>query len=472
MNEKVGGFDIDFNLTPERAESADNASSIAYQAGRINDGAYLDQVAMIDSRGTGNIDPLLIHTMHHSFALKDRIEASNGSADNHVVWRGGSPAPAFDTMDAWLTAVEADDSDSHSRREDRCQPTGRGRGHVLRRRSVIHRQGNVRCALALLRGTADRCRPTNNPRQHQVPPEAARSQRSRVRARPVPRCAVGPSRGRLRRDRRVRLVTGRSRPAGVGAVDDLRGRTGDGTRAAAGSVIGAALRSSRRQRRTHCDGAYPASCLEDGGRDEEVDMKLWARGTALGAAFLLGAALTGVATGHSGSGALLHSRHSDTMDGTLTAKGFKFETKKTSRVAVPAPAFQASGGTLDQNQDGYATLVSGGDAVAPVLLPDRAVVTRLTWFHDDNPAFNSYMRLYAGGPQGGTGLIAGADIGAGEDCQPSPIEVCSTTDDTIDPNLDDINNRSWHYFLDWHTSDAQVTHKVVIVYKVATPGPS
>ncbi|HWL65633.1 MAG TPA: DUF6351 family protein, partial [Actinomycetota bacterium] len=111
LNEKIGGFDIDFNLTPERSVGASTASGIAYQAGRINDGAYLDEVAMIDQRGTGNIDPLLIHTMHHSFALKDRIEESNGGADNHVVWRGGSPAPAFDVMDQWLTAVEADDSD-------------------------------------------------------------------------------------------------------------------------------------------------------------------------------------------------------------------------------------------------------------------------------------------------------------------------------------------------------------------------
>ncbi len=111
LNEKVGGFDIDFNLTPERSESAPTASAIAYEAGRINDGAYLDQVAMIDQRGTGNVDPLLIHTMHHSFALKDRMEQSNGQADNHVVWRGGSPAPVFDVMDQWLTAVEADDSE-------------------------------------------------------------------------------------------------------------------------------------------------------------------------------------------------------------------------------------------------------------------------------------------------------------------------------------------------------------------------
>ncbi len=108
INEKVGGFDIDFNLTPQRAQQDPGTSVTAYKAGRIVDGEYLDEVAMIDSRGTGNIDPLLIHTMHHSFALKDRIRNANGSAENHVVWRGGSPASSFDVMDSWLEKVEAD----------------------------------------------------------------------------------------------------------------------------------------------------------------------------------------------------------------------------------------------------------------------------------------------------------------------------------------------------------------------------
>ena len=37
--------------------------------------------------------------------------ASNGTHENHAIWRGGSGTLAFDTMDQWLTAVEADTSD-------------------------------------------------------------------------------------------------------------------------------------------------------------------------------------------------------------------------------------------------------------------------------------------------------------------------------------------------------------------------
>jgi hypothetical protein len=112
LNEKIGGFDVDRHPTATRAKADPGAAANVYRGGRINDGAHLDEVAIIDFRGLGNIDPLLIHTMHHSFALKERIARIHGHADNHVVWRGTAPWSAFDVMDAWLTAVEADGSDA------------------------------------------------------------------------------------------------------------------------------------------------------------------------------------------------------------------------------------------------------------------------------------------------------------------------------------------------------------------------
>lgn len=110
LNEKIGGFDVDFELTPQRTTQDPGTARTAYAAGRVNDGHMLNQVAIIDSRSTGNVDPLLIHTMHHTFAHKDRIKKMHGTAENHVSWRGGEPAPAFDVMDQWLSAVEADAS--------------------------------------------------------------------------------------------------------------------------------------------------------------------------------------------------------------------------------------------------------------------------------------------------------------------------------------------------------------------------
>lgn len=112
MNEKIGGFDIDRIPTTERSSADPGAAWNVHAGGRITDGTHLDQVAIIDSRSTGNVDPLLIHTMHHSFALKERMKKVHGHSDNHVTWRGSTSWSSFDVMDAWLTAVEADGSDA------------------------------------------------------------------------------------------------------------------------------------------------------------------------------------------------------------------------------------------------------------------------------------------------------------------------------------------------------------------------
>ncbi len=108
LNEKVGGMDVDMNPTSQRSVRDPGAGAIEYLGGRVNDGQFLDDVAMIDFRNTGNIDGYTIHTMYHSFAMKARIRAANGNADNHVVWRGGWSRQAFDVMDDWLSAAEAD----------------------------------------------------------------------------------------------------------------------------------------------------------------------------------------------------------------------------------------------------------------------------------------------------------------------------------------------------------------------------
>jgi hypothetical protein len=202
-------------------------------------------------------------------------------------------------------------------------------------------------------------------------------------------------------------------------------------------------------------------------RTGEVGMKLWMKGTALLAAFLLGVALTGVASSHSGFGAFLHAGHSDTMDGTLTAKGFKFKPKETGRLVVPAAAFQVDAGDLNHtsNGQGTATLSASGNAIAPVSLPDRAVITRLSWFHDIDLDAGSAMRLQLRNADGSTANVALADFQAGEDCADLP---CATTDDF--PGNATVNNRRRHYWLEWVAQDEQETHKVVIVYKVATPG--
>lgn len=112
LNEKIGTLDVDFNFIPGR-RTADPGSEILYRAGAINDTGSLDQVAIIDLRGTSNAE---IHTDYHSWVVRARLDAANGNHDNHAIWTFPSSLVvpptiddlSFDTLDAWLAAVEAD----------------------------------------------------------------------------------------------------------------------------------------------------------------------------------------------------------------------------------------------------------------------------------------------------------------------------------------------------------------------------
>lgn len=110
LNENIGGADIDGNLVPQRNAMNPQVATTAYRAARVDDGRWLDQVAIIDLPSPENAE---IHTPYHAFSIEERLVKAHGHGDNHAIWRGGvidRVAPAFDTMDAWLEAVEADDS--------------------------------------------------------------------------------------------------------------------------------------------------------------------------------------------------------------------------------------------------------------------------------------------------------------------------------------------------------------------------
>jgi hypothetical protein len=112
LNEKVGTVDVDFNFLPGRRR-ADTGSEMIYRAGGINDASNLDQVAIIDLRGTSNFE---IHTDYHSWGMRARLDKANGHHDNQVIWTFPSslvvPSSigelSFLTLDQWLTAVEQD----------------------------------------------------------------------------------------------------------------------------------------------------------------------------------------------------------------------------------------------------------------------------------------------------------------------------------------------------------------------------
>ncbi len=114
LNEKIGGFDADFNRSAARTTADLAALAIAYRAGIVSSGANLGRLPIIDSRG---YDEQGIHYIWRSFAERARIDAANdGNHGNQVMWRYGTgllPATAaqfaavtlksFLTMDTWLS---------------------------------------------------------------------------------------------------------------------------------------------------------------------------------------------------------------------------------------------------------------------------------------------------------------------------------------------------------------------------------
>jgi hypothetical protein len=118
LNEKIGGFDADWNRRTARTVADLPALDIAYRAGIVSSGANLGKLPIIDSRG---FDETGIHYIWRSFAERARIEAANGgNHGNQVMWRYGTgllPGTAAQvaavtvqslvTMDTWLSNLNA-----------------------------------------------------------------------------------------------------------------------------------------------------------------------------------------------------------------------------------------------------------------------------------------------------------------------------------------------------------------------------
>ncbi len=121
LNEKIGGTDVDSNLSAARSVADAGALAIAYKAGILSNGKNLAKVAIIDSRGfdeasTGSP----IHYNWRSFEERARLDADAGGHGNQVIFRYGTslypitPAQvaavttfSFTTMDTWLSNLLA-----------------------------------------------------------------------------------------------------------------------------------------------------------------------------------------------------------------------------------------------------------------------------------------------------------------------------------------------------------------------------
>jgi hypothetical protein len=116
VNQKVGGFNIDWKSQAARMTADEPALANAYRTGVINEANNLNQVAIIDLRGPN--DPGLGHDTFRTFATRGRLDRDFGTHANQVVWEGPVPLigdpnyddQALEAMDRWLAAVKGDSS--------------------------------------------------------------------------------------------------------------------------------------------------------------------------------------------------------------------------------------------------------------------------------------------------------------------------------------------------------------------------
>ncbi len=146
VNARIGGYDIDGNLVPQRSVADAATLARAYERGRIlSGGGGLASVPIMQARvwaePAGDI-----HTAYNDVQLRAKLLQANGRADNQVVWVlphpqlplliGGTPADVarlnslvnsvvaqqFQLMAQWLDALAADPAPPSADKLARLKP--------------------------------------------------------------------------------------------------------------------------------------------------------------------------------------------------------------------------------------------------------------------------------------------------------------------------------------------------------------
>lgn len=111
LNEKIGGYDQDFNYVAERSRGAAGAMRRAQQSGlQLGGNGGLASIPVFDVTGIYNDDDGYHYQWFH-FAQRARMRQANGDTRNHVMWRG-NPVPAdvtWSTFIDWVAAYKSDD---------------------------------------------------------------------------------------------------------------------------------------------------------------------------------------------------------------------------------------------------------------------------------------------------------------------------------------------------------------------------
>ena len=123
LNEKIGGFDVNGNLSPRRSVADIDAVRSAYRTGRITTGGGgLAVTPIIEYRAYADDDPAgNPHLRYYSFATRARLLKTNGYFDNQILLVEDRRNGLFSTksrvlqealsqMDRWLNNLTEDTS--------------------------------------------------------------------------------------------------------------------------------------------------------------------------------------------------------------------------------------------------------------------------------------------------------------------------------------------------------------------------
>ena len=112
LNQDIGGYDNDANYVASRTTGDRGAIKRAYQAGMtLYGGNGLSTIPVLD--GGNYNDTSGYHYAWYHFAVRERMRQANGTADNHVMWRGPAQGEAnWAAMVRWVEAVKADHSNA------------------------------------------------------------------------------------------------------------------------------------------------------------------------------------------------------------------------------------------------------------------------------------------------------------------------------------------------------------------------
>lgn len=138
VNEKIGGFDIDGTMVPERMVADTAATRAAYRTGRMNQAqGGMGSLPIIDYRSYYDDLPAGdVHMRFQTFTTDARLMKAQGTTDNRVMltqdrqygdFRLTSPQlrEALGQMDQWLTALSKDTSnDAAIVKIRRAKPAG------------------------------------------------------------------------------------------------------------------------------------------------------------------------------------------------------------------------------------------------------------------------------------------------------------------------------------------------------------